>query len=728
MAKQTVKYNPKTGAKLKKGESVSYGGKTYTEGSSNIYGSSSKTTPTKTTSTGTESVKALQRQLNAKGANLKVDGVMGPLTKAAQDEYGSVPMRNDTNYGAINPKPTYGTTPIPKASIFANPFAKGSGNFFKNVLGGAKMVGGGIKDAISASVSKVGKSNTTPTALASEDEDPFAAISNNPSTYQVDPYGGKSQVNPDIKPKSPFELLSGAFTDTTKETAPTATASTPYSADDAGSLALTPGQFTEQAPTPSNPTGSRSGGTTMSSLEEPIDPVLPPGEIEPVMGETGGTPVGLGMSSAQLAGLNQVSMGLKDNSMANDPFTSTNTKSEFQNNQIVNYADNAAKYFTSPDQATAYYNSPIGQAQAADYVAKGGKIADIIAKIKPIGTVNDIQPAQTMAEYLAGGPQNLQEERNLMNQMIANEANFTQQQKDILFGKKDANGNDILLGIAAQQKKENEERIAYYDKLEARFDKNEKEKARLAIDKARAEFEMKDAEVEIARVNAKNNLTEFLAKIGALRTDGNALLGIEKLEQAYQAQRQQLRQNFLFAEREIRQAAEERMFNLETDLEDKKFKLSQDLSKTEREVMMEGMKLDYDFNKTLNNLKLKWSDSIKTEREKAAAKAEKAAGDWTNAYLTTMGADMFKALPAEFRNTWLSNNPIDQRGYKTTQEDLAATFADWQQKQGTVIPLTDTQYSKAMAYIQTNSDNFDEDVNAFNTDNTFRSQILGKIQ
>lgn len=689
-----------------------------------------------TTSKGSDSVRALQTSLNAKGANLKVDGISGPLTKAAQAKFGGSTTTTKTGSGTTSTNKVGGDTisAKPKTSIFANPFAKGSGNFFSNVLGGAKMVGGGIKKTFNDAINTVGGNSQTGSAMVFD----VGPTYTDPATGATKSIGGLLAPAEPI-PDNSYGATAARVAAIEKDLGlniPPAPAPTSFSGDASGSLALSAGQFTNNAPSPTDPTGGglraglepvSSGGTTNKTAANTT--TADTSAFSATGADAGSSMVGLGVSPDTLNGLNKLNMDINDTTMSNNPFLSKESKGEFQNNTIINYAENAAKLWNSPEQATAFYNTPQGQEMVKDYVAKGGKVTDIIAKIKPLQTnVNGLQPAQTTAEYLQGGQAALRDERNVMNEMIANELNYTQQQKDILFGKKDPAGNDIQLGIAAQQKKENEERIAYYDRLEARFDKNEKEKTRNAIDKARAEFEMKDAEVEIARINAKNNLTEFLAKIGALRTDGNALLGIEKLEQSYQAQRQQLRQNFLFAEREIRQASEERMFNLETDLEDKKFKLSQDLSKTEREVLMDSMKLDYDFNKTISNLKLKWSDSIKTEREKAAAKAEALKGDWTNSYLTTMGADMFKSLPAEFRNTWLSNNPIDPRGYKTTQEDLAKTFMDWQQKQGTIIPLTDTQYSKAMAYIQTNSDNFDEDVNAFNTDNAFRSQILGKIQ
>jgi len=60
-------------------------------GTSSPTSTTSIQTDTPSTSTmSKDQIKALQTQLNAQGANLKVDGIMGPLTKAAMEKYGSV--------------------------------------------------------------------------------------------------------------------------------------------------------------------------------------------------------------------------------------------------------------------------------------------------------------------------------------------------------------------------------------------------------------------------------------------------------------------------------------------------------------------------------------------------------------------------------------------------------------------------------------------------------------
>lgn len=127
---QTVQFDPNTGRKLNPGESVTYQGKTYTQGSSNISGTPVSSTPTsqppvqnstvsntsvnnptvnnppissqaQPTSTGSfslsggnlaigssgQNVSQLQQALNAQGANLVVDGKFGPLTQQAVQTY-----------------------------------------------------------------------------------------------------------------------------------------------------------------------------------------------------------------------------------------------------------------------------------------------------------------------------------------------------------------------------------------------------------------------------------------------------------------------------------------------------------------------------------------------------------------------------------------------------------------------------------------------------------------
>lgn len=639
-----------------------------------------KATIKKTSPVVSDAVKVRQTYLNTLGAGLKVDGIDGPKTQAAQKKY-------TTPTGASTPtKPKTATITPAKPKTFANPL---SGGFLKNVLGGAKMVAGGIKDSLS-SLSKIGGQKANALDALTDNTDPFASVSANPTTYQRDLYGMPTEKPPAPAP-TPFEMISNAFS--SKSGTPTTTAPDEgFSGDASGSQALKSGQFMEEPPSPNNPSGKSGGSTNITSALD-----TPEGD-EPAPEESLDTPLapmsmGAGGVSNPYAGLgikfDELNMGLNGDSVSEKTaWMNKGSKGEFQTAQTINYANNAAKMFNTPQEATAYFSSPEGQAKAQAYISMGGKVQDIVNKVKPV--TNGITPAQTTAEYLAGGPASLNEERKLMNEAIASELNFTQQMKDVYVG------SDAVRGIAEQQKLDNEARIEYYDKMEAKMEKSLKEKARLAIDRAEAEYEKADAETELARLNAKSNLTEFLAKIGALRTDGNALTGLEKLEQAYQAQRQGLRQNFLFAKREIQTDMEDKIFNIESDYEEKKFKLGQDLSKTEREVAMDVAKLDYDLQKTLNSYKLKWSDSIKTEKEKAAKKSADLSSDYYEQFFTTTGANTFAGLPAAYKESWKANAPSwitpEYKG-QITGEQVAKSFNQYNVDQGNIdAPAQPSQY------------------------------------
>lgn len=316
-------------------------------------------------------------------------------------------------------------------------------------------------------------------------------------------------------------------------------------------------------------------------------------------------------------------LGLLDKSItdrSNSAWDKNTTKADILNIANSNLSDIMKDYTDTTSFMNDYNTNPAVKQGVDNIINKTGlTLNDFTSKITPVK--NGVTEPKTTADFLAYNKNIAKAETDLYNQSIAESQNWNQSQKDILLGKKDKDGKSIILGIAEQQKKDNEERLAYYERQEARAEANIREKAQYAIDKARAEFEVNDADTEIKRVNAKASLTEFLAKIGALRTDGNALTGLEKLEQAYQAQRQSLRNNFNLATREINMNMNDNINNLESALEEKKFTLSQDLSKTEREVMMESLKLDHEYKKDMLDYKIKYNDKIQSAKDKAETKA-----------------------------------------------------------------------------------------------------------
>ncbi len=77
---------------------------------------------------------------------------------------------------------------------------KAATSYAKNVAGGAKIVA----SAVSSAAKKVGGTNQTATVSKG---DPFAAVSKNPSDYQINPDGNSKPST--ATPASPFQLLAG---------------------------------------------------------------------------------------------------------------------------------------------------------------------------------------------------------------------------------------------------------------------------------------------------------------------------------------------------------------------------------------------------------------------------------------------------------------------------------------------------------------------------------------
>lgn len=133
MATDIIQYDPNTGKKLSSGQSVSFEGKTYTQGKSfsetiggSSGGSSKTTSKTSSSPTGSKStvtytqlasgdtptygtkgaqVTDLQNFLNSQGANIKVDSYYGPETQKAYNAYisslGSVAPTNASNVQTV---------------------------------------------------------------------------------------------------------------------------------------------------------------------------------------------------------------------------------------------------------------------------------------------------------------------------------------------------------------------------------------------------------------------------------------------------------------------------------------------------------------------------------------------------------------------------------------------------------------------------------------------------
>ena len=679
---QTVSFNPKTGAKLKAGESVSVNGKTFTQGSTNIGGTSSATKPTlssgsKSSSSGSKAgvIKTIPAQST------------GYSTAPAKTSGMSVAKPGNVTPNAINSTKSnvvkYPSVAVPKTSTFGNTFA---GGLLKNIAGGASTLFSGAKSAVNkfastasqyggASVSGALEGSlirtpesiaaiTTPTGL------PTTTFGKAKASLGISPM---EQPTPDALTPKNMTLADGSGVIDNGEFKPAPNMSLNQNMSVAPSGRSTPGTNNAVSRSSSSSSALDTPVTTQKTTMTNADGSL---TETSTVGAARSAPVSYNPNVVVNA-TNTVSM-LTDsiNKSRANPLNTYNQKGD-----IIKYTDTAlstlARDFTTPEAAITEYNTnPDFKKQVDTMTQQTGKtINDVATKITPV--TNGITAPQTTSQYLSGGPAALKGLKDSTNAILSEEQQYAAKQAQAMNAELET------------QKTENKSLIEFYEKQEMKRETSEREKAKFAIDKAKAQFEAEDAETEQQRMLATDNLKNFLAKIGALSTDGAAGVGLANLEQRYQAQRSALKSSFNLAKREIEINMNDRLNTLEDAKDEKVFKLNQDLSKSEREINLDVMKLNHEFNKDVLEAKLKYSEAIRVEKNRASSKARAASTDWLKNMFTTVASDnaysMFNDLPAAFKQSWIANNAgATPNGTKTSMygnKGLANDYAAWSKNQ-----------------------------------------------
>lgn len=572
-----------------------------------------------------------------------------------------------------------------KTPILANPF---SGGFFKNLVGGYNTA----KKSISSNKGSVLKATALDSIKTSSGGTKSLDISN-PAGYDLvkreDLGGNFSNIIKgvsQIKEKIP-ELL--YQTPNVSFSAKSVSADEPTLLSDYNSqnIPLVENSGIE----PDVATYGTSSGIT-SEQYTPAEKTSTPSLVESTTQET--TSPELSMSTFSSLStpsiINSINtannnLGVKSDTL-NNPWIAKDTKGEFQNGELINYANTISKGFTTPEEAMAYFNTPQGMASIKSFTDKGGKVEDIISKVTPVK--NGIVGPQTFEEF-QGKLNDLDiTSKNAVNEYIQSKTsgfspmtistknvpselkNFVDaQNKQAVLDSQYLNTREKMLYEQAFQDRitAQEERNALQKIADARETAIER-KTDIAIKQYKAEMKAEEAEIEQNRLVAKKNLTEFLAQIGALRTDGNAQLGIETLDQKYQAQKSGIRAKYNTLIGNIESEANEKLSELQYNLQRDTLELYKDLNKSDREIRMDIMKMKYDYESEvlkantsyqdkLSDLKIKYSkdasDLAEKEKEWAvkimkngysAQDAKLIAKDWLSSKTSEKTMDIVSSL------------------------------------------------------------------------------------
>lgn len=660
-------------------------------------------------SSSSDSIKSQQRYLNSLGANLSVDGKMGPLTQAAISKYSGGSSVSNTKQNSTPATPirqTQGTSyaaTSSKAPLFGNPF---SGGFLNNVIRGAKnILAPAVKKTISDSIttsnnqgSSVLKAKTLESILLPDGSTKYLSNPLNPAgiDYSLEGFQAESGGTGSNIP---------GFVKGVKETANKAASTISDKFSTQPSMASADNQLVAPAVEPSQtsstmdglistegqglnpditgegnlyeePTTESAPVTKTSSLAVKETPVLDQGAA--LMAESSPSSPS---NAVILNNINNLNTGLKnDLNGSSTAWMSSGSKGEFQNTKTLNYTSNVASQFDTPEQAIAFYKTPEG----INSLPQGVKPEDIISKVKPV--VNGVVGEQTTPEYLTKlgqAPAALAGEKKIQEQMMQMVAN---------------NATDYEKTILSQAEKDKQEAITKQEAIREKTLRDEntvRDRALLAKDELIAKQQEDLADVEINRVQSKANLTEFLAKIGALDTSGNAKLGLETLEQKYQALKLKTKNSYDFAIRQNEIDMTDKLNNLDSDMDAKIIDINSDLSKSEREVQLDIMKLRFDTKMKGLDYVSKFQDSIKTENEKARAKSEKITSDY-NAMLLDLMVD--KNVPFDIAKTMINSKGqvnATQKNVDTLKSFNPAKLPETKPKyEGQSLNIKDTKLAK----------------------------------
>lgn len=644
------------------------------------------------------------------------------------------PKSTNVTQNAINSSKSnvvkYPTVSVPKTPTFGNPFA---GNFFKNVAQGASTAFSGAKDA----VKKVATAANT-----AINKGGFAANAS-------DAFSDKASTETQLAPKVVKPTQTGLDYSNNSFNTGKIESSQQYQRDATkrmqeedrtqgvvNSFLTSTGQPIKNPVLTSGGSGMQKvgsggkplpSGTKTNALNTPVTTttrtrILPDGTREVVTTEGdgdsigGGTPVVTQNPGTTVAAANILSV-LSDSiaKSKNDPLNKYNQKGD-----MIKYTDtaltNLASQYSDPQQALNDYNTNASyKAQIDNFTKLTGKtINDVAAKITPV--TNGITEPQTTAQYLA-------------NNTPIN--GVDQGTKDILTEEQKYNAQRVQMMNAELEKQKTEAKtlIDFYEKQENNREKSEREKAQFAIEKAQAEYDAADAETEQNRLLATDNLKNFLAKIGALQTDGASGVGLANLEQKYQAQRAALRSNFQLAKREIEINMNDRLNSLEEARDEKVFKLNQDLSKSEREISLDVMKLNHDLNKDILKAKYEYSERIRKEKIASAKAAKDALDKYEYDFFDSAASKaFFNTLPNAVQNKFTQNAISAKASGRNVKASInSLQFFNAQNPnpddQGNITP---GDMAKGITYLMGKGAS-QEEIDRFKTDREAQAFILNQI-
>lgn len=332
----------------------------------------------------------------------------------------------------------------------------------------------------------------------------------------------------------------------------------------------------------------------------------------------------------------------KLNSANNDPFSGKGSKLDFTKTLLESTANDFAKLFSDQESFnTELSNNPDFKNTIDNFTKSGGNIESITSRIKAPEMIQDVGE-QDVATYLKNLSPNatpaqkeafetLIPEKELAQQQIMSLAKIPKELQDLYFGTPEK------IGLLEEKRIQAEEYKKILDKKAKDAEDDARTQANLIIEQNNADLAIESSKIEENRLKAKNYMTGYLAKMGALNTTGTAVQTLGILDQKYEQQAQQLRTKVQFKNREIQSKLTEVVHDLENTKEEEIYSLQSDLTKDKETVIKEIYKVQQSSAKEIFGVMSKYTTALRVQTDKYTAQAEKDAKEYAKAYAKTAG-------------------------------------------------------------------------------------------
>lgn len=315
--------------------------------------------------------------------------------------------------------------------------------------------------------------------------------------------------------------------------------------------------------------------------------------------------------------LDGLNLGLKD---TQSPWNTEQDKTTGKNKLIENSTQEFAKLFQSPTQFEQYYNGDSEFRQIMEAFQKAGGNTDAVRNLinRGVNAVDTTMPRQNpqvpAMPTVKTDNEMLKNLADSTNMQIAEQYGIPEKYRELYFGD---------TGYFTQMRKDAEDQLSSLDARYADIKKNTLADYEANVARANAEADLQLANIEEQRQDSKTYMTGMLAKLGALKTTGQAGATMQRIEAKYNNAATSVRNALLTAKSTLASSYANNITTIENELADKMSAIRSDTRKSGFQAQLEMMKLEQEARDKVGTLISDFNGkSLDVDRE-ALAEANK---------------------------------------------------------------------------------------------------------